>query len=135
MRLLLILLTSSFFVLTGCNLFGPKPSYNMTQPNAVIPQAFLYTTYSPLNRWLDTPKRIIIHDVPLRKVFSISELSPMNYKLVNLKNGDTPVTMKTLGITRRQLLWTIAHEYGLDMTPIYTKPGEPAYIEIRGKGI
>lgn len=119
--------------LPGCKWLDPKPDFAAAYPDAVVPQSFLYSSYEPLNDWLDTKVRISIHEMPLRQVFQTAYLSPMRYMVTNLPHTEPLVTVESIGMTRRQFLFSLAHEYGLIMTPVFGAPGQPSYIDIRGR--
>lgn len=119
--------------LSGCGIFDPKPKFRADEPTAVLPQSFLYTPYEPMNDWLDTPVRIIVQDLPLDQVFSHPVFAGMNYRLHDMPTNNPAINFDGIGLTRRQLLWALAHEYGLQMTPIFRGPDSPAYIDIRAK--
>lgn len=120
-------------VLGGCGLFDPKPRFRADEPTAVLPQNFLYTPYRPMNEWLDTPMRVIVQDLPLDQVFSHPVFAGMNYRLHDMPSDNPIINFDGIGLTRRQMLWSIAHEFGLQMTPIFRGPDSPAYIDIRRK--
>lgn len=119
--------------LSGCQWLDPKPDFAAAYHNAVVPQSFLYSSYDPLNEWLDTKIRISIHEMPLPHVFQTAYLSPMRYTVTNLPHPSPVVTVESIGMTRRQFLFSLSHEYGLIMTPVFGAPGQPSYIDIRGR--
>ncbi len=121
------------FTLASCNLLDPKPTFEAAAPRAVTPITFLYTNYEPFNEWLDTPAHVVIEDIPLNDLFASSLLQPMNYRLNNMPPENPKVSIKSIGMTRRQLLWSVAHEYGLRMTPKYYGTTEESFVEITGK--
>lgn len=100
---------------------------------AVVPQEFLYTEYAPLNKWLDTPVRVQILDVPLLDVFQHPSLRGLNYKITVPPKADQTVLIDKLAMTRRQLLWVLSHDYALMLTPVFGSNGELSWIEIRSK--
>jgi hypothetical protein len=117
----------------SCGLFDPKPKYKAVDPNAVVPQNFLFTRYTPLNDWLDTAVRVQIFDVPLTQVFNEPALSGLNYRWVNQPLSNPTIFIDKLGLTRRQLLWAIGQDYQLHMTPVFGPDGRTATIEIRSR--
>ncbi|CAN5271479.1 hypothetical protein BH23VER1_BH23VER1_10800 [soil metagenome] len=129
----ILTLAPAVFAVVSCQAINPKPTYEAPAPHAVAPIRFLYNDYKPFNEWLDTPAHIIIEDVPLNDIFASPILQPMNYRLTNMPIENPEVNINSIGMTRRQLLWSLSHEYGLRMTPKYTGPDFPSFVEITGK--
>lgn len=125
---LLLALTCS-----SCGLFDPKPKYKAVDAKAVVPQDFLFTRYEPLNRWLDTAVRVQIFDVPLTEVIKEPCLQGLNYRIINPPVTNPTIFIDKVGLTRRQLLWSIGQDYQLHMTPVFGPDGHMAYIEIRSR--
>ncbi|MEZ5299054.1 MAG: hypothetical protein R3F11_00020 [Verrucomicrobiales bacterium] len=109
-----------------------QPDHKVVNPMAAVPTEFLFTDYAPLNKWLDSPIAVYIDEVPLSEVFSAPELAGVNTQVTNLPEDDPLITVDSIGMTRRQLLWAIAHEYRLYMKPI-ENPHGPSFIYVKGK--
>jgi len=116
----------------GCSWLTPEPDYAPARRTSVVPQEFLLTSYEPLNAWLDTPVRVQIVDVPLSRVFQEPALSGLNHRLFRMPEDDPLISIDSLALTRRQLLWAIAHDHKLAMIPKFTGQGAESYIDIRG---
>ena len=129
-RLLVPLL---MFCCSGCGIFDPRPAYKAADELAVVPPDFLFTRYEPLNRWLDTAVRVQIFDVPLSQVVNEPCLRGVNYRLIQAPVEDPMIFIDKLALTRRQLLWSLAQDHQLHLTPVFDTPGGPAYIEIRSR--
>ena len=129
----------ALFGLTGCNtmdkIFEPQPGGNAADPNAVLPQEFLFTRYAPLNQWLDTPVRVQIMDVPLMDVFNNPALRGLQYVVIKAPPENPMITIDKLALTRRQLLWSISHDHQLHMTPVFERKGPVSQIEIRSRSV
>jgi hypothetical protein len=117
----------------SCGIFDPKPSGQAADKMAVIPQDFLFTRYEPLNRWLDTPVRVQIFDVPLREVVNQPCLRGINYRVIEGSDKNPIIFIDKLALTRRQLLWSLAQDHQLHLTPVFDVTGGPACIEIRSR--
>lgn len=100
---------------------------------AVVPPEFLFTRYEPLNRWLDTPVRVQIYDVPLSQIGNHPALRGINYRVVQPAVEDPLIFIDKIAMTRRQLLWSLAQDHQWHMTPVFDTPGVPASIEIRSR--
>jgi len=95
------------------------------------PQAFLHSTDSSWNQWLDTVVDIDVAEVrlihlPLTDAFSGMKLA--------IARADAPVESLKVAlhaneITRRQALWLLAEKYDLSMT-VEQVPGQPPYVAI-----
>ncbi len=118
---------------SGCRLLDPKPNLRADDPLVVVPARFLYTRYNPINEWLDEPVRVVIQDTPLTEVFELPVFARMKYRLSHMPVENPEVNIYSNGMSRRQILWSIAHENGLRMTPVYRGPDQPAYLDIRSK--
>lgn len=114
----------------ACNLLLPKPDFKPHDKLAVVPQDFLFSTNRAFNEWLDTPLRIHVNDLPLRELFVHPALRDLNVKWVGKIDDSPRVTIDRIAITRRQLLWAVAQDHQLLMSPI-TVPGGESYVEIR----
>lgn len=109
---------------------GPFKPYDA---RAVIPQDFLYSKYQPLNRWLDTPVHIQIIDKRLLDIFNEPALQGLDLRVVKAPKLNPVVTMKHIAMTRRQLLWSLAQDYQLDMTLMFGEFGQGSYVDIRAR--
>jgi len=129
---------SALFLITccctqiGCWSFIPKPDFKPHDKLAVLPQEFLFSTYGPLNDYLDTPVHVQITEMPLSQVFYHPTLSRLNYHFVRMPAGDPLITIQRIGVTRRQLLWSLAQDHSLNMLPV-TRRGGDSYIEVRAR--
>jgi hypothetical protein len=119
--------------LSSCEMFKMDGPFRPYDAMAVIPQDFLYSKYAPLNRWLDTPVHVQILDVPLCDVFNHPSLRGLNYKMVKAPRLNPKITLNHIAMTRRQLLWSIAQDHQLSMTPMFGENGEGSYIDIRAR--
>ena len=128
-------LLTSLLLLSGtaCGLLDPKPANLAADKMALIPSEFLSSRYEPLNRWLDTPVRVQIFDVPLNQVIHEPCLRGINYRVVQAPTDNPTVFIDKLAMTRRQLLWSLAQDHQLHLTPIFDSDGGPARIEIRSR--
>jgi hypothetical protein len=132
-RLLFLLISCASLLFTGCSMFtmkGPFPAYD---PEAVIPEDFLYTKYEPLNRWLDTPIRVQILDTPLLDVFRHPALVGLSYEMKQMPAKNPRITIDRIAMTRRQLLWSLAQDHQLRMTAVFGDTGESSRIVILRK--
>lgn len=117
----------------SCTLFDPKPPLRAADKMAVVPPDFLFTRYEPLNRWLDTPVRVQIYDVPLSRVVYEPCLRGINVRVIQPPVTDPVLFIDKIALTRRQLLWSLAQDYQLHLTPAFDTAGGPAAIEIRSR--
>ena len=134
MRLTLVLLAPIFAgCLSSCETIVPTSERQSSAPLAVVPQKFLYNTYEPLNLWLDTPVEVYMIDIPVKDVFTQPVFADLNYKITNIPETGKLVNVESFGITRRQLLWAIAHEHGLRMRARHGSEDTESFIEITGR--
>lgn len=122
-------------LLSGCRMLDSMPDFSISRPDAIVPQKFLHNTNDQLNEWLDQTCVVRIDEVPLSKVFAEPVFAPMNYRLTDLPADDPEISIDSIGMSRRQLLWAIAHEYTLDMTPVAGYGNNPSYIDISGRKV
>jgi hypothetical protein len=118
---------------SSCEMFKMIGPFKPYDAKAVVPQEFLFSHYEPLNRWLDVPVHVQILDVPLLDVFKHPALAGLNYQLVKAPMENPYITMNHMAMTRRQLLYSISHEYQLTMTPVFANDGSMSYIDIRSR--
>jgi hypothetical protein len=116
-------------LLPSCGYFLPKPDYKPHDKIAVIPQDFLFTKHAPFNIWLDTPVRIQITEMPLLEVFEHPALRRLRTVWKRQPSDNPPVTIHRVGITRRQILWSLSQDHQLTMLPV-TLPNGESYVEI-----
>jgi hypothetical protein len=114
---------------------NPKPKGHAADPHAVVPQDFLFSRYHPLNTWLDQAVRVQIMDVPLMDVFNHQTLRGLQYVVVKAPTSNPLINIDKLAMTRRQLLWCLAHDHQLHMTPAFGPNGEVISIEIRSRSV
>jgi hypothetical protein len=122
--------------LAGCTVMdqvNPQPRGYAADPAAVVPGDFLFTRYQPLNAWLDEAVRVQILDVPLMEVFHHPALRGLEYVIVRPPPQNPLITIDKLALTRRQLLWALAQDHQLHMTPSFGAYGEIRYVEIRSR--
>ena len=127
-----LLCVAAVLGLGSCGLFLPKPDFKPHDRRAVVPQDFLFSTYKPLNDYLDTPVHVQITEVPLTQVFDLPVLDALNYEWTRRPKDNPPVTVHRIGMTRRQLLWAMAQDHTLTMLPVINPRGH-SYIEIRSR--
>ena len=120
----------------GCDIFVEKPHPSLVEPRAAVPRDFLFSWHKPYNEWMDTPVRVYYNKVPLNEVFENSPFTRLSYRIVEApKNAEWPlITIDSLGITRRQLLWAIAHDNNLHMSLKTLPDGHPTEVLIRHRG-
>jgi hypothetical protein len=121
------------FSLASCGLLDPKPKNQAADKLAVVPAEFLFTRYGPLNQWLDSMVRVQIFDVPLKEVIYEPALRGINYKIIQAPLENPTIFIDKIAMTRRQLLWALAQDHQLHLTPVFDGEGGPACIEIRSR--
>ncbi len=83
---------------------------------------------------MNSPIRVYYNKVPLEEIFENSPFIRLVYQF-NEKPEEMPlVSMDSLGITRRQLLWSIAHDNNLQMILKTLPNGHPSEVIIRDRG-
>ncbi|MAW10937.1 MAG: hypothetical protein ACJ0IB_02245 [Verrucomicrobiales bacterium] len=127
----LALLTLS---LSNCSILDQNPKPGLVEPSAAVPGDFLFSWHKPYNKWMDTPVRVYYNDVSLEEIFENDPLTGLSYKFVKSPETMPLVSMDSMGITRRQLLWAIAHENNLHMSLRSLPNGQPSQILIRYRG-
>ena len=121
------------FSVASCGLLDPKPKYQAADKWAVVPADFLFTRYDPLNQWLDSSVRVQIFDVPLKQVYNEPALRGINYRVIQPPVENPSIFIDKIAMTRRQLLWSLAQDHQLHLTPLFDAAGGPAWIEIRSR--
>lgn len=115
---------------TSCQL---RPGNYAADKMAVVPPEFLLTRYTPLNNWLDTKVRVQIFDVPLSRITQEPALRGIRYRLVQAPEENPLIFIDKLAMTRRQLLWSLAQDHQLHLTPVFNEYDGTACIEIRSR--
>ena len=115
-------------------IFMEKPHLSLVEPRAVVPGDFLFSFHEPYNEWMDTPHRVYYHKVPLNEVFHRKPFTKLVYTLGEMPRDMPLISIDALGITRRQLLWMLAHDNQLKMSLISDEAGHPMEIIIRWRG-
>lgn len=129
-----VILLAILPVLGSCEIFQEKPNPGLVEPHAAIPEDFLFSWHKPYNEWMDSPVRVYYNKAPLDQIFENSPFIRLSYKF-NEKPSEMPlVSMDTLGLTRRQLLWSIAHDNNLQMILKTLPNGHPSEVIIRDRG-
>ena len=123
------------FAFSSCALLDSKPRNQAADTMAVVPDEFLFTRYEPLNQWLDTKVRVQIFDVPLHEVFNQPCLKGLNYRIVQESKENPIIFVDKIALTRRQLLWSLAQNNQLHMSPVFGPDGKTASIEIRSRAV
>jgi hypothetical protein len=139
-RLALILTAGLAVLLPSCKSYkeatgDPQPDNKAYDIDAVTPPEFLFSRSEGLNKWLDTPVRVQIHDVPLMEIFRHDCLRGLQYSVVKRPQKNPVVTIDKIAMTRRQILWSLSHDYQLHMTPAYNSKGNVSHIEIRSRSV
>jgi hypothetical protein len=129
-RLLFLVPVTAGLLLASC--IWPRADLEPYDAMGVVPQEFLYTTHGPLNDWLDAPVYVQMTNVPLTRIFEHPALRDLNHHWAVRPEHDHRVTIYRVALTRRQLLWSISHDYKLSMIPV-TVPGGQSYIEVRAR--
>jgi hypothetical protein len=137
-RLALTLTAGLAVLLTACKAYkevtgDPEPTNKAYDIDAVTPPEFLLTRSAPLNKWLDTPVRVQIYEVPLLEVFRHPALRGLEYTIINKPQDNPKITIDKIAMTRRQLLWSLSHDHQLHMSPAYSANGNVSHIEIRAR--
>ncbi|MED5471184.1 MAG: hypothetical protein VX577_05520 [Verrucomicrobiota bacterium] len=129
-----ILLISFSIALNSCSIFNPKPTPGLVEPKAAVPADFLFSWHTPYNKWMDTPVRVYYNEVSLEEIFKNAPLTGLSYNFIKKPKEMPLVSIDSIGITRRQLLWAIAHDNNLNMSLKSLPNGHPSEIIIRDRG-
>lgn len=129
-----IILLAILPILGSCGIFQEKPSPGLVEPKAALPEDFLFSWHKPYNEWMDSPVRVYYNKVPLDQIFKNSPFIRLAYKFSEQPAEMPLVSVDTLGITRRQLLWSIAHDNNLQMILKTLPNGHPSEVIIRDRG-
>ena len=119
--------------LISCSIFNPKPKPGLVEPKAAVPADFLFSWHAPYNKWMDSPVRVYYNEVPLEEIFKNAPLTGLSYNFINKPKESPLVSIDSIGITRRQLLWAIAHDNNLSMSLKSLPNGHPSEIIIRAR--
>ncbi len=128
-----LLLAALVAGMSSCSLLEEKPDFKPVAPRGVVPQEFLFTMHAPLNAWLDTPVVVHMDEVPLNKIFEQPALRGLNHRWASVPKIMPKITVHRIAITRRQLLWSLAQDHGLQMIPVHDGHGGECYVEIRNR--
>lgn len=121
-------------LLSNCSIFEQRPKPGLVEPSAAVPVDFLFSWHKPYNKWMDTPIRVYYNEVSLEEIFKNDPLTGLSYKFVKKPEIMPLVSIDSMGITRRQLLWAIAHDNNLHMSLRSLPNGQPSQILIRDRG-
>ncbi len=119
---------------SGCKLFLEKPTPSLIEPRAAVPREFLFSWHEPYNEWMDAPVRVYYNKVPLDQIFSEAPFEGLSYRFIEQPEDMPLVSVDTLGISRRQLLWSVAHDNNLQMSLKTLPDGQPSVVIIRHRG-
>jgi len=120
--------------LSSCDIFLPKPGHALVQPRVVVPADFLYSPFEDFNEWMDTGVRVSYHNVPLDQVFRNPPFTDLQYELLDERPVEMPrLTFDSIGITRRQFLWAVAHDLNVKLTLKTLQNGQPIAIVVRSR--
>jgi len=129
-----ILLVLIPIALISCSIFNPKPKPGLVEAKAAVPADFLFSWHAPYNKWMDSPVRVYYNEVPLEEIFKNAPLTGLSYNFIKKPKEIALVSIDSIGITRRQLLWAIAHDNNLSMSLKSLPNGHPSEIIIRHRG-
>ena len=129
-----IALGSIALAASGCDIFVAKPTPSLVQPHAAVPRTFLWSWHKPYNEWMDAPVRVYYNKVPLDQIFEGSPFNNLSYRFIEQPKEMPLVSVDTLGISRRQLLWSVAHDNNLHMSLKTLPNGHPSEVIIRHRG-
>ena len=129
-----ILLILIPIALISCSIFNPKPKPGLVESKAAVPADFLFSWHAPYNKWMDAPVRVYYNEVALEEIFKNAPLTGLSYSFIKKPKVITLVSIDSIGITRRQLLWAIAHDNNLSMSLKSLPNGHPSEIIIRHRG-
>ncbi len=93
--------------------------FDEAEEKIVTPQKFLLSDSPALEEWMTTPFKVHYDEVPLRDVFATHPLNSMRYRFEGLPMEAPAFELNSMGITRRQLLYSLAEAYGLAMSLEY----------------
>lgn len=109
-----ILSALSMLLLASCVNF-PTRGFERPEELAVIPDNYLYSGSETFDLWLDRPFTMRFQEVPMVDVFHTFPLHGfVPYRFDKLPPNPEPFSLVSPGMTRRQLLWTLARQYNLD---------------------
>ena len=120
--------------LGSCGILEQRPKPGLVEPSAAVPGDFLFSWHTPYNKWMDSPVRVYYNEVSLEEIFENAPLSGLSYNFIKKPDQIPLVSMDSIGITRRQLLWAIAHDNNLHMSLKSLPNGHPSEVIIRYRG-
>lgn len=120
-------------MVAGCGMFVDSPPQKLSAYKAVVPVDFLFSWDESYNDWMNTPTRVLIFDKPLKSVFEGHPFTRLSYEIRSLPMDSELVNIDAMGLTRRQLLWAISHDYKLKMTLRTNSEGHPEAIVIESR--
>jgi hypothetical protein len=96
-----------------------------------VPQAFLTSSDSSLNQWLDTRLNVDFAEVRVMHLPLTDSFAGMKLAITRA-DADVEsqrVSLHADDVTRRQALWLLTQKYDLQMI-VENVPGQPPYISI-----
>lgn len=110
----IILSVLSMLVLASCINFTTR-GFERAEETIVIPDNYLYSGSETFDAWLDRPFTMRYKETPFVDVFHTFPLHGMvPYRFEKMPENREAFSMVSPGMTRRQLLWTLAREYNLE---------------------
>lgn len=135
---LALLLTIVVFA-ASCRIGRPLPPPEPAKTGGPEPvatvgtNAFLYTGYEPLERWMEERFKVRYENMPLDMVFDQQPISDIRYQYINLP-ADAPVfQLISPSISRREILQEVSRFYNVDMH-VHMVDGKPSYVVVQGRG-
>lgn len=118
----------------SCGLFMESATPGLVEPRTAVPRDFLFSWHEPYNEWMDTPVRVYYNKIPLDQIFHNDPFDRLSYRFIEKPSPMPLVSVDTMGLSRRQLLWSIAHDNNLHMSLKTLPNGHPNEVIIRGRG-
>ncbi len=132
---LALLASGAALALSSCDIFLPKPHHALVQPKVVVPADFLYSTDDDFNEWMDTGVRVSYHEVPFSQVFANPPFTELKYEVYEKPDPVPLLTFDSIGITRRQFLWAVAHDLNVKLTLKTLPNGKPVAVIVRSRDL
>lgn len=128
---LLLSLLLSASVLISCTHL-PR-GFEEPESKMVLPSNFLYSGNEALEEWLEVPFKVRYREATIEEVLRSQPFYGISYRLEEMPDlGDEELlNIDSPGMTRRQLLWSVARAYDLDMHVEYQQ-GLPSTIVVMG---
>ncbi len=101
----------------------------------VVPTDFLHSWDREYNNWMDTPVKVIYGNVPLDDVFNRHPFTRLKYRWAQTPPAMPIISVDQTGITRRQYLWSLAHDNNLRMSLETDATGKPSGVVIWWTGL